>query len=98
VIYRIYPMLLFGSALLTLMGTVALIKQLGLSHFWLFTSPIIAITVGYILTARIAAIFPKIRYVNEQEIDGHGYIHQPLGPLLLVAVIGFSTAIIACFR
>lgn len=98
IIYRIYPALLFALCFIALMAGFVLVRSLT-SHVWpLLLVPIPAVVIGYILMMLLSGRFPRIRYIDSREIDGLGYVHQPLGPMLLVCLIGFGVAIIQTLR
>ena len=82
--------LLFGGSLLLAVFTPSIWPRL--------LVPIPAFCIGWLFTSWIATVFPRIRFIDSREIDGLGYIHQPLGPMLLVCLIGFAAVIIRIFR
>jgi len=96
--YRVYPVFLFLACVLSLLAGFVIIRSFTSVDWPLLLIPIPAVIIGYILTTIIASRFPKIRYVNESEIEGLGYVYQPLGPMLLLCLIGFSVAILQLLR
>lgn len=97
-IYRIYPYLLFTSCFASLLVGVSAVSALTESAWLLLLPPIPSVVAGYLVVSAVAAFFPRIRFVNKSEIEGLGYVHEPLGPMLLVAVIGFGAAILKLIR
>ena len=97
-VYRIYPALLFGLCVTLLLAQIALVGYLSLPRFLLFVIPFTAVVIGYLLSLRVATIFPRIRYSDAKELDAHGHVHEPLGTMLLVLVIGVGVAISGLFN
>ncbi|MFQ5733689.1 MAG: hypothetical protein ACE5KM_17265 [Planctomycetaceae bacterium] len=88
IVYVVYPVFMWTSCLVIfLCGMVTTVMMLNAAWvMWLW--PALAAMIGSIVTNSIAARFPKIRYVNESEVDGLGYVHssgQILIPFLIVA-------------
>ncbi|TWU43626.1 hypothetical protein Poly51_62810 [Rubripirellula tenax] len=97
-IYRVYPVVLGGStALLTLVGFVAT-YALTSSRWPLVFVPFAAVFAGFVIVSAMCSRFPRIRFVNDAEIDGLGYVHQPLDAILPVFLFGISTALLILIR
>jgi hypothetical protein len=97
-VYKLYPVIFFCSCFGCLLGGIAVIASFTTARWPLLLVPIPAAIAGYIVTSAIASRYPRIRYVNESEIDGLGYVHQPSGPVLLCCLIGFAIAVIQLVR
>lgn len=91
--YSVYPILLFALCLAFLTTGLLTATSFSTVKWLLLLVPIPSVLAGLMLTTLIATWFPRIRYVNESEIDGLGHVHQPLGPMLAACVIGFAVAI-----
>jgi hypothetical protein len=63
-----------------------------------FSVPVLGAIAGYLVMCAFVTRFPKLGYVDEREIDGLGYVHQPLGVLLLCCVIGFLSLVFRIMR
>jgi hypothetical protein len=97
-VYRIYPVLLFTSSIALMFAGFAILGACEFSVWSLFWVPIPAAIAGYLATCAVVSQFPKLRFVNEAEIDGLGYVHQPLGTLLLACLIGLGTVVVQLLR
>ena len=97
-VYKIYPALLFVTCSLVLVAWFLVVRALNVSSWVLLVVPVPATVTGYLASAIVVSRFPRIRYVNASEVDGLGYVHQPLGPMLLVCLIGFAAAILQIVR
>ena len=97
-IYRVYPIVLGGSTtLLTVAGFTAIITTS--DYRWpLILVPFIAVFGGMFAVGLLESRFPRIRFVNEAEIDGLGYTHQPLDAILPVFLFGFFSALAIIVR
>jgi len=97
-IYRVYPIVLGGStALLTVVGFAAT-YTLTSSRWPLVLVPFAAVFASFVIVSALCSRFPRIRFVNETEIDGLGYVHQPLDAILPVFLLGISTALLILIR
>lgn len=97
-IYRVYPIVLGGStALLTLVGFVATCAFTS-SRWPLIFVPFVAVFGGVVIVSALCSRFPRIRFVNDAEIDGLGYVHQPLDSILPVFLLGISAALLILIR
>jgi len=97
-VYRVYPYLLFAVCFASLLGGVSLVSALTESAWFFLLPPLPAAFIGYLIVVAVTSVFPRIRFVNESEIEGLGYVHQPLGPMLLVAAIGLAVALLKLVR
>lgn len=93
-IYRIYPYVLFACCMAWWLALASCISLFTSSAWWQLLPPIPSIWLGLSATTLIASRFPKMHYVNEAEIDGLGYVHPPIGPILL-ALLTQIMAVIA---
>lgn len=100
-IYRIYPYVLFACCMVWWLVLASCISLFISSPWWQLLPPIFSVWLGLAMTTLIASRFPKMHYVKEAEIDGLGYVHAPIGPILLalltqiiaaVAIISQNTA------
>ena len=92
-IYRVYPAVLFASCMCTLLLAIVLMKLATAAVWPLFLIPIPAALFGKYLTSLVVRRFPRIRFLNEAEIDGLGYVHQPLSTMLVTCIIGFGISV-----
>jgi hypothetical protein len=60
--------------------------------------PFAAVFASLIIASALCARYPRIRFVNDAEIDGLGYVHQPLDAILPVFLIGISAALLIVIR
>lgn len=97
-VYRIYPALLFSLCVTLYLAQGALVRYYSLPRFLLFVIPFTSVAIGYLLSLRVATICPRIRYSDAKELDAQGHVHEPVGPLLLVLVIGVGVAISSLFN
>ena len=97
-IYRVYPMILGGTnALLTVVGFASVMAAT--SYRWpLVLVPFLAAFGRLLTVGLLEPHFPRIRFVNDAEINGHGYVHQPLDSILPVFLGGLLTAIALLVR
>ena len=97
-IYRLYPILLGGStALLTVAGFAAVLAIT--EYRWpLIVVPFVAAFGGLIVVGLVESRYPRIRFVNDAEIDGLGYTHQPLDAILPVFLFGFFSSLAIMVR
>lgn len=86
-IYRIYPCVLFLCCMAWWLGLVSGVAALTKSAWWQLLPPLPALWLGLMTTTFIATRFPRMKYVNDAEINGLGYVHAPVGPMLLVLLI-----------
>jgi zinc transporter ZupT len=97
-IYRVYPIVLGGStALLTIAGFAAT-YAFTTSRWPLVFIPFVAVFAGFLIVSVLCSRYPRIRFVNEAEIDGLGYVHQPLDAILPVFLFGISSALLILIR
>ncbi len=97
-IYRVYPIVLGGAtAFLTLVGFVST-YALTSSRWPLVLVPFAAVFVGFVIASALCCRFPRIRFVNDAEIDGLGYAHQPLDAILPIFLFGLSAALLILIR
>jgi hypothetical protein len=97
-IYKVYPVLHFCTCFASLLGGFAVVRSVTSAAWPLLLIPVPAVLVGYVLSSVGVSMFPRIRFVNDAEVDGLGYVHQPLGAMLLVAATGFGVAAIWLVR
>ena len=90
-VYRLYPIILWTFCLLIFfLGGLSL--QLIFDQKWLLLlSPLPTAFLASVFTNIIATRFPKLWYVNDAEIDGLGYVHQPLDVLIPPLLVAFVT-------
>lgn len=97
-VYRLYPIIHFLACFGAFLGGIVLVRMVTESSWSLLIVPVPAVFLGYLLSSFVVAVFPRIRFVNESEIDGLGYVHQPLGAMLLVCLLGFAIAVLQMLR
>ena len=97
-VYRVYPIILGSvSVLLTAVGFVGVLACL--PYRWpLVGVPFLAAIGGLVISSLVASRFPRIRYVNDSEIEGLGYVHQPLDAILPVFLFGIFAALVINVR
>jgi hypothetical protein len=97
-IYHVYPIVLGGStAFLTLVG-FAIVHATTTMRWPLVFVPFAAVFASLIIASALCTRYPRIRFVNDAEIDGLGYVHQPLDAILPVFLFGISTALLIVIR
>jgi hypothetical protein len=98
VAYRIYPMLLWLLCLSFWVGGCCYTLLALQSRWTLFLWPIPSALLAWIVSGFAVARFPRIRYVNDLQIDGLGYVHQPLDVIIPFLLQGFLWAAVGCWR
>ncbi len=97
-VYKLYPIIHVLACFGALLGGIVLVRMVTESSWPLLVVPVPAVFLGYLLSTFVVAVFPRIRFVNDSEIDGLGYVHQPLGAMLLVCLIGSAIAALKMLR
>jgi hypothetical protein len=94
-IYKAYPIMLWALCLPLFFAGIALILAIRLPPLLLFLLPIPTAAFAWLVAGTFVSLYPRIRYVNEVEEDGLGYVHQPLDVLVPFLFIGFAFSILA---
>lgn len=97
-IYKVYHILHVLTCFMSLLGGFAIVHAITEQSWPMLLVPVPAVILGAFLSGIIVSIFPRIRFINDSEIDGFGYVHSPIGGMLLVCLIGFSAAMITMLR
>ncbi len=97
-VYRVYPIIHFLACFGALLGGIVLVRMVTELSWPLLIVPVPAVLLGCLLSSLVVAVFPRIRFVNNSEIDGLGYVHQPSGAMLLVCLLGFAIAVLQMVR
>ena len=93
-VYKAYPALLWVLCLTFWAGGIFL--SVKLERPWtLFLWPIPTGILSWFLAGLLTIRFPRICFVNEVEIDGLGYVHQPLDVLIPFWFVSMGLAIVA---
>jgi hypothetical protein len=93
-VYKIYPAVLWALCLLFWAAGITL--TVVLDRPWsLVLWPIPAGLLAWVLAGVLTISFPRIRYVNNAEINGLGYVHQPFDVLVPFWIISFLVAVVA---
>jgi hypothetical protein len=97
-VYKAYPLLLWCLCLafwgIGYCSTFFLFHAKWTMFLWLLPSA----ALGWIVAGLIVSIFPKMQFVNEAEILGHGYVHQPLDVIINFLLATFIWAGVTFFR
>lgn len=97
-VYRIYPAILFANCIAFMIGGFAVLGACSVPPWSRFSVPVLGPIAGYVATCAIVTRFPRVRYVNDAEVDGLGYVHQPLGVILLCFLIGLGVVVLRIVR
>jgi hypothetical protein len=93
VVYKVYPAVLWVLCLTLWGGGIVISVVLG-RPWTLFLWPIPTAILSWFLVGLLTIRFPRICFVNNAEIDGLGYVHQPLDVLIPFWFLSFGTAIV----
>ena len=97
-IYKLYPVSLWFFCLLFWAIGLCLTVYLFRARWTLFLWPFPSAVFGWVSAGILVRRFPRLRFVNEAEIDGLGYVHQPLDVLIPFLLTGFAFAVAAMFH
>lgn len=90
-IYKVYPYLLASAC--GLLWAITTLVTIFVGYPWmLFVWPIPIGIAARCLVAPIVATYPKMRYIDESEVDGMGYVHEPSEVIVPFWVVAFILA------
>jgi hypothetical protein len=97
-VYKAYPLLLWCLCLffwgLGFCATIFLFK----TNWTMFLWPLPSAVLGWVVAGAVASKYPKMQFVNQAEIVGHGYVHQPLDVIVNFLLTTFAWAGVMIFR
>lgn len=97
-VYRVYPVLLWCLCLF-LLGIGCCVSIFMIRVLWtVFLWPLPSAVLAWVLIGFVVERLPRIRYVNEAEIDGFGYVHQPLDVIFPFLLVNLVLAGVMLFR
>jgi hypothetical protein len=89
-IYKVYPLLLWFFCALTFTAGTVLVVYLK-ARWALLLLPVPSALFGWFCTSFFVRRYPRIRYIDNAEIDGLGHVRQPIFdvivPFLLITMI-----------
>jgi len=80
-LYKIYPLILWTLCFIFLAVGVCITVATKLP-WTLLLWPVPSGMVARFMAAILVRRFPRIRYINSAEVDGLGYLHQPLNVVI----------------